>query len=215
MPFNPKTEYHRYRHYFVDIRRLYQKREVVVYTGLTLTLLTIAFFGVFALKPTIVTIASLLKEQQSKKQIDRELQTKINALASAQANYALMENSLPLVDDALPAEPSLSQIVYQLEILVQQEGLTITSLAFEPVTLVGEPKEKRIAKKVPGPSTLSFSLSLTGNFENLTRLVSSLEQLRRIVTIDSLTFTQRKGEEEKIMGLNLSGKVYFLPKKEL
>ena len=49
MPFNPKTEYHRYQHYFVDIRRLYQKREVVVYTGLTLTLLTIAFFGVFAL----------------------------------------------------------------------------------------------------------------------------------------------------------------------
>lgn len=215
MPFNPKTEYHRYRHYFVDIRRLYQKREVVVYTGLTLTLLTIAFFGVFALKPTIVTIASLLKEQQSKKQIDRELQTKINALASAQTNYSLMENSLPLVDDALPAEPSLSQIVYQLEILVQQEGLTITSLAFEPVTLVGEPKEKRVAKKVPGPNTLSFSLSLTGNFENLTRLVSSLEKLRRIVTIDSLTFTQRRGEEEKIMGLNLSGKVYFLPKKEL
>ncbi len=215
MPFNPKTEYHRYQHYFVDIRRLYQKREVVVYTGLTLTLLTIAFFGVFALKPTIVTIASLVKEQQSKKQIDRELQTKINALASAQANYTLMENSLPLVDDALPAEPSLSQIVYQLEILVQQEGLTITSLAFEPVTLVGEPKEQRVAKKVPGPSTLSFSFSLTGNFENLTRLVSSLEQLRRIVTIDSLTFTQRTSEEGQVMSLNLSGKVYFLSKKEL
>lgn len=212
MPFDPRTEYHRYRRYFVDIRRLYEKREIIVYAGLTLSLLAVAFFGFFALKPTIVTIASLIKEVQNKKQIDRQLQTKINALSVAQTNFALAENSLPLVDDTLPPDPFLSQILYQLEFLTQQEGLTLRSLAVEPVILKGEATQK-VEKKMPGPDEVYFSLSISGNFENLTRFISSLENLRRILTIDSLTFTPSKAEEEKIMNLNISGKVYFLPKK--
>ncbi|MFZ5365752.1 MAG: type 4a pilus biogenesis protein PilO [Patescibacteria group bacterium] len=215
MPFDPRTEYHRYRRYFVDIRRLYQKKEIIIYTGLTLSLLTIAFFGIFALKPTVITIASLIKEVQNKREIDRQLQTKINALTSAQTNFALAGNSLTLIDDALPGDPFPSQILYQLEFLAQQEGLTVRSLAVEPVTLLGEAKEKTPGKKIPGPDWVSFSLSLSGNFENLSKFVSSLEKLRRLVTIDSLTFAQSKSEEEKVMSLSISGKTYFLPKKEL
>lgn len=212
MPFDPRTEYHRYRRYFVDIRRLYQKREVIIYTGLTLSLLTIAFFGLFALKPTIITIVSLVKEAQEKRQIDNQLQTKINSLSSAQTNFALAGNSLSLVDDALPGDPFPSQILYQLEFLIQQEGLTVRSLAIEPVTLLGEAKEKKTEKKISGPDWVGFSISLSGNFENLSKFVSSLEKLRRLVTIDSLTFSQSKSEEEKLMNLNISGKTYFLPK---
>jgi len=211
MQFNPRIEYHRYRRYLVDLHNLSQNKMVVVYTGFTLTLLTIAFFGLFALKPTITTIASLIQEQQGKKELDRKLQAKINALNAAQTNYHLAEEFFPLIEEALPTEPLVQQLVYQLETLAQNEGLSIMSLGVEPVVLIGETKRQG-KEKFEELNTLSFSLLLRGEFNNLSKFISDLEKLRRIAAIDSLTLSQKETEGGKAMILNLSGRVYFLPK---
>jgi len=211
MQSSPKIGYHRYRRYLADLYHLSQDKMIVVYAELTLTLLTIAFFALFALKPTITTIASLIQEQQGKKELDRKLQAKINALNAAQTNYHLAEEFFPLVEEALPTEPLVQRLVYQLETLTQNEGLSIMSLNVEPVVLIGETKEKE-KRKFGESSALSFSLLLKGEFNNLSKFTSDLEKLRRIVNIDSLTLSQKEIEGGKTMVLNLSGQVYFLPK---
>lgn len=209
-----QTEYRQYRRYFVNVKALYKKKEVIVYTGLTLTLLAIAFFGVFALKPTLTTIATLLKEIETQKTTSQKLQTKINALSQAQVNYSLASNNIKLVDEALPNEPNLSQIIFQIEILTQKEGVAIRSLSFEPVALLGELPQKTKEKKGALESQeIGFSLGLTGNYENLKSFITSLENLRRSVKVETFTFTGRKTEEgEPVISLSLSGKIYYLTK---
>lgn len=210
MPFDPRSGYRRYHRYFVDVRSLYKKREVIIYTGLTLSFLAIAFFGVFALRPTLMTIASLIREVQDKKMIDQQLQTKINSLTLAQINFASIENSLSLIDEALPTDPFLSQILPYFEFLTQQEELTIRSIALEPVVIKGKIGKEKSKSKKPGPNQAGFIMTLSGNFENLIRFVSSLEKVRRIITIDSATFTQTKTEETQAINLTISGKAYYL-----
>jgi len=205
MPSNLTSQYHRYQRYFVDLGRFYQKKEVAVYTEITLSLLTIAFFGFFALRPTIVTIASLVQELKTKKETDQRLQLKINALAQAQTNFAQVKDSLPLVDNALPSSALIPPFLYQLEILALQNNLSIRSLTIEPQPLIGT---------ISGKNELGFSLSLSGDFGNLDGFITSLETLRRTNNLESFNLTKDKDLEGKLMNLNISGKAYFLPKEE-
>lgn len=206
MALKTSRNYRRYQRYFVDLQALYQKREIKLYTGLILSLLTVAFFGLFALKPTLTTIASLVGDLQDKKAINQKLQEKINNLSRAQTNYSQTINSLGLLDQALPRNPSVSQIAYQIEILAQKSNLIVRSINFESVNMKGEsPKQK---------NEVSFDFTLSGDFQSLKNFLGSLENIRRIMTISSFSLSKSKNVENQTMTLNVLGKAYFLPNNQ-
>lgn len=194
-----RTEYHRYHRYFLSTRALYKKREVVVYTGIILTLATITFFALFAIKPTVTTITGLVKEINNKKVVDQKLQTKINSLRQAQANYSLISDKLVLINQVLPQEPNLIDLVYQIEVLAQKNDVTIKSVAFGPSYLLGKEESK---KKVSQNPAINFSLGLSGDFENISRFTASLDNLRR--SIGTVDFTVRSVEESETGTFSLS-----------
>jgi len=126
----------------------------------------------------------------------------------AQTNYALVADSKILVDETLPEKPYLAQLVYQLEGLAQQHGLEISSLGFGEVTLLGK-AQKAKAKKIAGPEEISFSISITGNYSALSSFLASLEELRRIINVETFGFTKGQEEETEIIRLSISGKAFF------
>ena len=210
MPIDWRSGYYRYHRYFLGARNIYQKKEVVVYTGLALTFFTISFFALFAIKPTVTTIASLIKEIQSKKEIDKKLQVKINALREAQTNYSLVKDKLVLVDQALPQESELISLLYQIEILTQKNNTTIESLNFESSYLLGEKTEE--TKNTQSPAT-NFSLTLSGDFESLNNFLASFENLRRVIGLESFgvnTVSEKEPDELSRLNLNLQLKAHYL-----
>lgn len=209
MPFNAQTEYHRYQRYFTNISRLYQNRDVKVYTGLILTFSTVVFFALFALRPTVTTIATLIQELETQKQIDTQLQTKINALSQAQKNYSQLKNA-SIIEDALPTQSGIEQLLLNLEYLIKQEGLILKSLSFNPVVINGVPKEKQIG----------FAVTISGSKDALNRFLGSFYDLKRVITIDSTSFSKAQALDEtkettktsSDINLNISGSAYFLYK---
>lgn len=209
MPFNTQTEYHRYQRYFTNISRLYQKRDVKVYTGLILTFSTIVFFALFALRPTVTTIATLIQELETQKQIDTQLQAKINALGQAQKNYSQIKNA-SIIEEALPTQSGIEQLLFNLEYLIKPAGLTIRSLSFTPIVINGKPKENQIG----------FAITIAGEKDALNQFLASFYDLRRVITIDSTSFSKAQALEETEgttktspdINLNISGSAYFLSK---
>lgn len=213
-----EAEYHRYQRYFTNIGALYQKKQARVYTGLILSLLTVAFFSFFAIRPTLVTIASLVKEIEDKRMIAQKLEEKINALALAQKEYAALSSELSLVEEALPQEPDLSFFIRQLETLAVQSGATLRTIQFSQVNL-----RKKLASKPDSVKTkqkeeaseVTFSLSTFGNYQNLKSFLQSLENLRRFVVVSSFAFKAGEKEETQLLILNVTGKTYYLNQNEV
>lgn len=208
MPLKFKADYRTYKRYFVNVQHLYKRRDVVVYTGLTLSLLAIAFFGLFALRPTIATIAALIKEIDQKREIEVKLEKKLETLRTASTNYSLVADARVLVEETLPEKPYLAQLVYQLEGLAQELGLAINSLGFDEVALLGK-RQKAKPKKIAGPSEIAFSISLTGNYPALSSFLASLEELRRTIKVTSFGFSMSQKEEIEIIRLSITGKAHF------
>lgn len=213
-----ETGYHRYRRYFTDISALYQKKEARVYTGLILSLLTVAFFSFFAIRPTLVTIASLVKEIEDKRMIAQKLQEKISALSLAQKEYVAVSSELPLVEEALPQEPNLPLFIRQLETLAVQSGVALRTIQFGQVNLRGrlalKPDSVKTEQKEEA-SEITFSLSASGSYQNLKSFLQSLENLRRFVVISSFAFKPEEKEEAQLLILSVAGEAYYLTQIEM
>ncbi len=201
MAFDWQTEYHRYHRYFLSTQALYRRRDVVVYSGIILTLATITFFSFFAIKPTVTTIAGLVKEINNKRVVDQKLQTKINSLRQAQANYSQVSDKLVLIDQVLPQDPDLINLIYQIEVLAQKNNITIKSVSFGPSYLLGQEETKKKLSQYPA---INFSLGLSGDFESVNNFAASLEKLRRSVGTQDLTVRSLEESETGTFSLNLA-----------
>ncbi|MCX6726168.1 MAG: type 4a pilus biogenesis protein PilO [Candidatus Shapirobacteria bacterium] len=202
---NWQSESHRYRRYFVDLNKLYQTKKGRVYTGIVFSLIVIILFIFFAIRPTLITIAQLIRQIKDQKIVATALEKKINNLTEAQKNYLTIENNLSLIEEALPQKANLPLLTKQIETLARQAGIVVVDLRFSGVNLS------------PGKSTqdekeeVIFSFNTLGEYSNLKKFLSSLTELRRIIIVESFSFQAGK-DETNILSLNLNGKAWFLEK---
>ena len=204
MEISPATNYRQYKRYFVDIGRFYKIKKVRVYTEIVLSLAAVSFFLVFAIKPTLVTITELITTIKDQKLVAGQLQNKINALSIAQSEYNLMSSDLYLVDEALPKNSQISTLVKQIEVLTLQSGVALGSMKFDPVAL----KEAGAGLK-----EISFSLTVSGDYQNLKSFLHLLASLRRVIGVETFSF-KIKTAESQALTLGISGRAYYLSANE-
>ncbi len=204
--------YSRHRHYLVNLGTLYKKKQVRTYTGLILSLLSIAFFALFAIRPTLITIASLIKEIDNKQMIAEKLEEKINALSRARSEYIDLSSSLPLIEEALPQEANLSLFIRQLETLAVQNGVILRSIQFGEISLRGEKVSKSLPVTTKEIESLQvpFNLSVSGSYKNLKNFLQSLEELRRLTVVSSFVFKMEKEKEGRFLVLSITGGTFYL-----
>lgn len=214
MAINYRGQYLRYNRYFRQLTDVYAKIPAFR-TGLELllTLFTISFFLIFALRPTANTIAELWASQNSQKEIKGRLEQKIKDLSSAQKIWEVEQKRIELAEEALPQKPDPDIYIKQIENLAIAKGLSINFLSVDKVTLRGgtqrEVQEEKERAKIPGLETVGSSLSLSGQYSSLLGFLEDLEGLRRIVKTASLSFSTTRGgaPQETTLLLTISNEV--------
>ena len=212
-----RKEYIRYKEYFLNVLTIYkQKEDLRMFLEILLSLATVSFFGAFALRPTLVTIAALLTEINSKEEIVAKLDTKIQNLALA---TSLMESEtarLPLIENAVPASASPETLVRQVEGLAAKNGVNLLGVSLGQVTLLGEvkkvPPEEGVTPLPEDALGISFSVSLSGNYSELLGFLADLEKLRRPLAIDTTGMTTTETEEGKTLVILVSGRAPYISK---
>lgn len=195
MPYNYKTELERYRKYYQSLEPLMKKSNTQNYTAVIFSFLVISLFGLYAIRPTIQTILTLKREIQDKTDISKKMEDKITALIEAQAAYSQIEQSLPLIDEALPDTPDAIPLVIQIRNLGRISGVTLTTVQMPTVPLYREATPSAKSKTVPvsgKQQNLKFSITLVGPYTAVQAFLTGLQDLRRIVTIDDMTVTPDK-----------------------
>lgn len=216
MAFSWQIEYHRYREYFANLGRFYQQKKARTYAGIIFSILTVAFFLLFAIKPTVTTIAALLKQIKDQKLVAEKLQIKINALQEAQNEYLVVESNLHLVDEALPIDPSVSALAKQIEALSRNSSVSLKTIRYNQAPLMGEEDSGVGVQKEKKPNqaiSVSFNLAVSGDYLSLKNFLQSLSSLRRTILVQSLSFKTGKTEDQALV-LNLNAQAHYLKPSE-
>jgi Tfp pilus assembly protein PilO len=203
MPVQPTSQPRNHRRHFVGIKGLYQKKQIRVYTSITLSVLTITFFSFFAIRPTLMTISGLLKETEDKKEVVTQIDRKISSLTQAQTNYNRIKPKIYLVEQSLPQEPALSALIKQIEFLAQSSSVNLDAFKVDKTNLQGE-LEKRESQEV------GFSVALSGDYQNLKKFLNSLDTLRRVMLVKGFAFKSETEEGIESLVLAIQAKAYFL-----
>lgn len=227
---------YRFRKYYQNLSPLFSSSRFQGYAMVVMSLFTIAFFGIFAIKPTLKTITVLNRQIVDKNNLNSQLDQKINNLILAQEQYQKIQNDLSLIYSLMPADPQFPLLFRKLELLAAENNTTISDVQFSPVILYQEERPlsqtetmpeansaaiknqaspaspKPILTTVKQVSSLSYILGFTGNYGDLISLLERLTKLDRLVTILSVELNNRSQNDEKSnLNITIDADSYYLP----
>ena len=179
---------------------------------LSLSVSTVAFFLIVAIRPTVITITKLIKEIEEKEAASLLLDKKINSLVAAQKVYAINSQRLPMLNQALPEKSEFPWLANFLESTALSSQVELSSLTFEKIDLNPAPPVSQSQKPSSG-QTINFSTNAKGDYLNLKNFVSLLESSRCLIKIELTGISETKKKEEEIINttlqLNISGIIFF------
>jgi Tfp pilus assembly protein PilO len=200
MELNYKAGY-RYKQYLQRVRIFTQEPITKKSLELALTFFMIAFFGLFALKPSFVTIAKLLSEIKYNQETDNKLGKKVNDLYTAQNNYQSIVSDLHYLDFALPAKTDFNRFAAELNILSATHNLIISNFSFGEFGIIPPPYNI---------TTLTFKISVAGFFNDINNFIKDLENLDRLIRINSVVFDNKTEFGGGRIQVDLGGEIYQL-----
>lgn len=212
-----KDQTSRYSSYLAKVADFYQRKEVKAYTNLILSLITASFFAFFAIRPTLVTIASLVKEINDQKEISQRLDSKLDDLVKAQKEFATIRSKLGMINSALPKKPQPSLFLGQIELLAYENRLNLTTVQSSSIYLKGTPtapvKEKKTQEKTLYPS-FNSRVSASGTYPDLKNFLLSLNNLRISLNIEGISFQKGKEKSSEILNLSFETNTFYLPETD-
>ena len=166
-----------YQKYLLDIMSLYKTRsDLKAYTEFLLSLARIGIFLIFAIKPTLVTIATLITKINTEQQTADQMDTKIKNLGTAQNLFNAQKAKIDLLVQAVPKGADAATYVRQIEGLIKKDNLTMVTLSINEIDL----KE--------GKSPMVVVATVTGTYDQLIAFLKDVENLRRPAVLVKLNF---------------------------
>lgn len=207
---NFRQEYGRYTRYFQEIKKTYAKHpEVRRGIELLLTLLAISFFTVFAIRPTVNTIAELLSTIRTQEEISAKLDQKIKNLTTAKNLYTQEQANIALLDEGLTKTAFPEKYLRQIEGLAGVSNVTISSFNLDEVQLIGKPDAavaKERDKSLPeGIEEQNTTFAVSGNYTAVISFLEAVEKLRIPFTVSSFSLSPASDTGNSNFILNFSG----------
>jgi hypothetical protein len=222
-----RKNYLRYKSFFLNtLPHYYQKSDWKAYIEIILSLLTISIFSVFALKPTLLTIAELIRQIDEKKQTLTQINTKISNLTAAQILYdrerenikVLKENAIPktIQGDVFAKQIENLSAKYQVKTSLLSLGDTIlksSGYLLLPSKDISQGSNQGLAESNYQIPVLLSIAATSDQYQLLESYLSDLMSLRRPVKIRRLEFTTQTAKNlDKIeLILTITGYIPYLP----
>lgn len=228
MPMNYKTEFERYKRYYLSLESAAKKPAYHSYTAAIFSFLAISLFGWYAILPTMRTILFLRREIVDNTKVNKQMDEKIAALIEAQEAYERVEPKLSLLSDALPKTANALPLVSELQYLARDTESSISSVQVSSHTIQPtDPKPENISSTKTNTNTikslskntkaetepLPVSLTVTGSYPSIDAFLQGITTLRRIVTIESIKIEpSQTGSVGSLLQLVLQLTTYYTGK---
>ena len=186
------NQFHRY---YQRLQPIIKKPKNRATTTAVFSFLAVALFVLYAIRPTAQTIIYLKREIADKTVLNQKMEDKITALIEAQTKFEEIQNKVSVVDEALPKNPDAVTLARQLRNLADISGASISALQISSLPIIGG--EATLGAKLAASNTkqIEFPINMTisGSYAALKAFLNGLLSMRRITTIDMMSFKHSTG----------------------
>lgn len=183
-----------------QLNKFYSHPVARVSFGLVLTILAVTFFALVAIRPTLETMANLIRQIDDRRSVDQKLSLKIAALSTAQNELASKQQAARILDVAVPSTPDFPQLLTQIEKAASENGVTIGTLLTQTVPIERDPTKVTTTDLESVPVTLTVS----GSYEGILGMLSTLSNLQRILVIDRIDILPPTEREVAVLNMSVA-----------
>ncbi|GEM_PF-2901227 len=184
MTFDYRKQYQEYRQYIESIVEKAKTSATRVSLAVVGTIAFSGFLAVFALRPTLITVAGLWKEINTEKEIIIGLDRKLKLLQTAKQNYDKASSKLYLLNRAIPKTIEVENMAKDLELLASANGLSTLEFREGNFWLLSPQPTDNSLISIFG---LDATMLVGGQEPQIRNFVGNLEKLGRMVKIQSIT----------------------------
>jgi Tfp pilus assembly protein PilO len=181
-----------YRKYYRSLEPILAKPKTRMYGTVIFVFLVIALFGWYAIKPTVQTILYLRREIADKTTVNKKMDDKIMALIESQAILESVQQKMVLIDEAMPVDPDAIDVVRQLRDLAGTTGASISAIQVASVPVLPSASASASQSYTIKQKEFSITTSVEGDYPSLSSFLTGIVSMRRIVLIDSISFTPNR-----------------------
>jgi hypothetical protein len=182
----------RFKRYYQQLTPALKKPKMQASTAAVFSFLAVSLFLWYAVRPTAQTIIYLRKEIADKTDLNKRMEDKITALIEAQANYENAQSKLPLITQALPGDPDGVIIAKQLRNLASAAQASISAMQIPGLPLIAQEATPGASRAAPAGTVSNFPITMVvkGPYAAIRAFLTGLLNMRRIVTIETLSLKQ-------------------------
>lgn len=153
------------------------------YRLLSFILFTVAFFSIFAIRPSLGLIYSLQKEKAEYEKINQTLEAKIQQIIATQAQFMQLIDNKNLVEQALPNH---HQVTITEQLLNRQ--LRVSSFSVQKITILPKTTNKL--------GVVSINLGGQGQYPELLNFIDFVSNSRRLISLDFFQLQPEKNSSQ-------------------
>lgn len=201
------------RQYSFDLKHYYRLPATQVSLTIVMSLIIVAVFAVFALRPTLITIVTLRKTILESRKTLEQLQNKTTNVQRAAELLETIKPSLARIDLGITKEGAdYRSITTQIEMITKQTGVQLQSESLGATLLYSRVISPYNLNKNQIVLALPVTLRVSGSYTNIVNFLRALTNTDRSIGIDSIVVTKEAGGKEGgvTVSLNVSGSVYYL-----
>lgn len=172
---------------------------------LFLTIGTVVFFALFAIRPTLLTMSNLIKELEDKRTLDTRLSEKIASLSTAQTQYIQLEPRLTLLDQAIPLQPQFYEAIAMIEKSASDNTLVLSDLTLQTIPPEVVTEDAKLQKR----QFLSFRVTVEGSYDSIKAFVTQLQGWRRLFTVENIIFSVEEERQQRKLEAILTIYAYY------
>src|SRR3989344_5547608 len=217
-----RSNYLRYKSYFLNVIGRYRERaDIRVYLEILLSLFTVSIFSIFALRPTLLTIAELIKEIEARKETLAKMEAKIENLAQAQSLLDRERPRVALLKTAVQEKYEPVILARQIEGLSLKHQSPILGLSAGKGVISGNgtstSNQTENGEAPVASENLEFSFETSASIDQYTLLSNfliDLEKLLMPVEIIGIRMNTQEKTEGKSIFLSIDGTLPYSMKEQ-
>ncbi len=170
------------------------------FATISMSLLAVMFFGIFAISPTFGTISQINKQIQDDQFLDTQLTAKITNLTRLQEQYVLLQNSIPIIETAIPTTAQTTLFLAQLQAVAQESNVQLSRAQILPV-------EVSIGNST-NYNSFAFSVDAVGSKSTIDDFLKNLSNFNRLILITDFSIVEESSDINQSR-IDIKGKAFF------
>lgn len=179
------------------------------YFYLSLTLLTISIFILFAIRPSVTQAITTYRDLQQLKTLQSQLELKKQELQ--RANEIISQNPLQieLIKTALPKDPLQTQIASDVYLMATKNNMSLLNIRFTNEQNKSGEAKKDTQQQDPDIANLYFEINLMGKYQDLFNFIADYSNYIRAGKITNIRVNENKEYKGQLINIAINGEAYY------